>query len=77
MKALLAIAKELIGLFIDDGSLALTIAAVVIGATLLAVADAPALVTGTVLLVGCLAGLIENVLRTSRKHRSPPEGRPT
>ena len=72
MKTLLVIAKELIGLFIDDGSLALTIVAVVIAATLLAVADAPALVTGTVLLVDCLAGLIENVLRTSRTHESQP-----
>lgn len=67
MSALVAIIKELIGLFIDDGSLAIAIVAVVLLSAMLAAVDAPSLVTGLLLLVGSLAVLLENVLRATRK----------
>jgi hypothetical protein len=67
MSTLLAVSKELIGLFIDDGSLAIAIAALVLLSAMFAAVDAPSLVTGSLLLVGCLAVLLENVFRTIRK----------
>jgi hypothetical protein len=57
---------ELVGLFVEDGSLALGILAVVAGAALLAGAAAPPILIGLLLLGGCLAVLIENVLRSRR-----------
>jgi hypothetical protein len=60
--------RMLIGLFVDDGSLALAIVAIVllswVFATLLP--DAP-LVTGAVLLVGCLGVLLANFLKAARR----------
>jgi uncharacterized membrane protein YdjX (TVP38/TMEM64 family) len=60
--------RELVGLFVDDGALALTIIAVVVlaagAATLMP--DVP-LAAGAVLLFGCLAGLLASVARTGRR----------
>jgi hypothetical protein len=60
--------RMLIGLFVDDGSLALAIVAIVllswVFATLLP--DAP-LVTGAVLLVGCLGVLLANFLKAAER----------
>ena len=67
MSTLVLIIREVIGLFVDDGSLAIAIIAVVILAAISAAADAPALVTGGVLLAGCLVALVENIVRTTRK----------
>jgi hypothetical protein len=69
MKTLLAILREIAGLFVDDGSLALAILAVVAVAALLAfILKASALAVGLVLLGGCVAVLIENVLRTALRN---------
>lgn len=69
MRALIAILREVAGLFIDDGSLAFAILAVVgVAAALAIVFKASALVVGLVLLGGCAAVLIENVMRTARRN---------
>jgi hypothetical protein len=68
MSALTAIVRELIGLFVDDGALALAIVAVVIAAGL-AAAFAPAAVwaSGGILLFGCLGVLVANVMTAKRR----------
>ncbi|MHB8272724.1 hypothetical protein [Bradyrhizobium sp.] len=55
--------RELAGLFVDDGALALAIAAVVLLAGILAtlMPDIP-LAAGVILLFGCLGVLFTNVL---------------
>jgi hypothetical protein len=68
MNALGAVFRELLGLFVDDGSLALAILAVV---TLAAISvalipDAP-LAAGVILLLGCLGVLSANVARAARR----------
>jgi len=62
MNILRAVFYELIGLFIDDGSLALEIVAVVVLAAMSAalLPDVP-LATGVILLFGCLGVLLANV----------------
>ena len=68
MSVLIAVLRELIGLFVDDGSLALMILAVVILAGILAtfMPDLQ-LATGATLLFGCLGVLLANVARTARR----------
>ena len=68
MSALSAVLRELIGLFVDDGALALAILAIVALAGICAALtpNAP-LLAGAVLLFGCLAVLIANVLRATRR----------
>jgi hypothetical protein len=69
MKTILAILREVAGLFVDDGSLALAILAVVAVAAFLAVVlKVSALAVGLVLLGGCVAVLIENVIRTAHRN---------
>ena len=69
MKTLLTILREVAGLFVDDGSLALAILAVVAVAAFLAfVLKASVLAVGLVLLGGCVAVLIENVIRTAQRN---------
>jgi hypothetical protein len=66
MKTLIAILREIASLFVDDGSLALAVLAVVGVAVFLAIGfkvSTPAV--GLVLLGGCAAVLIENVIRTA------------
>jgi uncharacterized membrane protein YdjX (TVP38/TMEM64 family) len=60
--------RELAGLFVDDGALALTIVAVVVLAAGVAtlMPDVP-LAAGTVLLFGCLAGLLASAIRSGRR----------
>ncbi len=67
MSTLYLIVRELIGLFIDDGSLAVAIIVVVILDAMFAGVDAPVLVTGGVLFFGCLIAVLENIFRTTRK----------
>jgi hypothetical protein len=59
--------RELAGLFVDDGALALAILAVVGLASMAAVLmpNTP-LAAGTALLFGCLAALVSSVTRTDR-----------
>ncbi|HLH99022.1 MAG TPA: hypothetical protein VKW08_28260 [Xanthobacteraceae bacterium] len=66
MSAFTQAARELLGLFVEDGSLALAILAVVVAAALLAAAGVPKLLIGGLLLAGALAVLAENVLRAQR-----------
>jgi len=59
MKTLIGIFRELAGLFIDDGLLALAISAVVaLAAIVAAIAPAVPIAAGVVLLVGCLGVLL-------------------
>ena len=58
------ILRELAGLFIDDQFLAIAILAVVLLCAGLAfAANAPPLITGTTLLIGCISVLARSVLR--------------
>jgi hypothetical protein len=69
MRTLIAILREVANLFVDDGSLALAILAVVgIAAFLAIILKASALAVGLVLLGGCVAVLIENIMRTVRRN---------
>jgi hypothetical protein len=64
----LAVFRELTGLFVDDGSLALAIVAVVLlaGAFATLMPDVP-LAAGAILLLGCLGVLVANVARAGRR----------
>ena len=60
--------RELIGLFVDDGALALAIVAIVVLAALVA-ALMPQLTwgAGAILLLGCLGALLLNVVRAGQR----------
>jgi hypothetical protein len=63
-----ALISEIFGMFVDDGSLAfavLAIIAIAYAVTLEFTGDTH--VAGGILLVGCLAVLVENVVRTARR----------
>jgi hypothetical protein len=68
MNMLETVFRELLGLFVDDGSLAVQILAVVILAAISAafVPSVP-LVTGAILLFGCLGVLLANLAKASRR----------
>ena len=68
MKLLRAAAAEVLGMFIDDGSLALALV-VLIGAVTLVVKAGwlGALGGGIALLAGCVALLVESVWRAARE----------
>jgi hypothetical protein len=60
--------RELTGLFIDDGFLALAIVAVVIAAGVAAaLVPADTWAAGCVLLIGCIAVLLASALRAGRR----------
>ena len=68
MKTLIGIFRELAGLFIDDGLLALAISVVVaLAAIVAAVAPAVPLAAGIVLLAGCVSALVGNVMRAGKR----------
>jgi hypothetical protein len=66
--SLLAILRDIARLFVDDGSLALAILAVVAAAAIVAALtpDAP-LLSGATLLLGNLGMLLVNVIRSARR----------
>ena len=68
MTTLATASRMLIGLFVDDGSLALAIFVVVLLAGIFAtlMSHAP-LVAGAVLLIGCLAVLFANVMKAAQE----------
>jgi hypothetical protein len=68
MTMLANMVRELVGLFVDDGALALAIIAVVVLAGISAnlMPDLP-LAAGAILLFGCLGVLISNVARAGRR----------
>lgn len=67
MKMVIVIVRELFGLFVGDGALALSVLAVIAfaAAVIRAVPDRPLIGAG-VLLFGCLAALFINVARSAR-----------
>jgi hypothetical protein len=68
MKNLVASLRELAGLFVEDGALALAIAAVVILAGIVAaLVPAASWLSGAILLLGCLGVLAANVLTAKRR----------
>ena len=68
MTILATILRELLGLFIDDEFLAAAIFAVIALATALALLfEAPQLIVGTTLVVGCVGVLMLSVTRGARK----------
>jgi hypothetical protein len=68
MTALSNVLRELAGLFVDDGALALTIIAIVVLAGMVAMLmpEVP-LAAGAILLFGCLAALLSSVARADRR----------
>lgn len=67
MEILKALLKEMVGMFVDDGSLAIAILAVAaVSAGIALRFNAESLVAGC-LLLGCLGVLSENVIRSARK----------
>ena len=67
MTLLIGTFQELVGLFVDDGALALAIIAVVVVAGIFAVLiPAVPLASGAILLFGCLGVLFLNVMRAER-----------
>jgi hypothetical protein len=68
MNSLKAVLREVAGLFVEDGALALEIIAVVVLAGVLArlLPDNPA-VAGGILVIGCLGVLGANVARAARR----------
>ena len=68
MNNLSAALRELIGLFVEDGALALAIAAVVVLAGIVVALVPPAAwLSGGILLLGCLGVLVANVLTAKRR----------
>jgi hypothetical protein len=67
MNAIRLVAREFFGMFVDDGSLAL-LALVLVAAVTAAVKllSLPPLLGGALLLVGCLAILLQSVRRAAR-----------
>jgi hypothetical protein len=74
MTTLTTVLRVLARLFVDDGSLALAIIAVIVlAAWVIAVEPRRPIIAGIVLLAGCLAALLGNVMRAVRRPR-PPSG---
>jgi hypothetical protein len=68
MTTLVTILRDVAGLFVDDGSLALAILGVVaIAAIVAALAPAMPLLAGATLVLGCLGALLINVRRAARR----------
>jgi hypothetical protein len=66
MNTLGALVREIAALFIDDGAFALAIIGVVVLASSAAVLmPSTPIVAGAVLLLGCLAVLVANVMKTA------------
>jgi uncharacterized membrane protein YdjX (TVP38/TMEM64 family) len=68
MKMLADMLRELAGLFVDDGALALAIVVIVVLAGIVAaLMPGVPLVAGAILLLGCLVVLVLNVARAARR----------
>jgi hypothetical protein len=65
MTAIMSLLRELAGLFVDDGRLALSVLAVVALAAILSRVPGAPLAAGAVL--GCLGALIANVVKAARR----------
>jgi hypothetical protein len=67
MTAIMSLLRELAGLFVDDGRLALSVLAVVALAAILSLVPGASLASGGVLVLGCLGALIANVVTAARR----------
>jgi uncharacterized membrane protein YdjX (TVP38/TMEM64 family) len=68
MKMLADMLRELAGLFVDDGALALAIVVIVVLAGIVAaMMPGVPLVAGAILLFGCLVVLVLNVAKAARR----------
>jgi hypothetical protein len=68
MSALAAALRQLVGMFVDDGALALSILAVVaLAGVFAALAPSAPLLAGGVLAFGCLGVLLANALAATRR----------
>jgi hypothetical protein len=68
MKMLVGLLRELAGLFVDDGALALAILAVVaLAAIVAALMPGASFLAGAVLLFGCLGVLLFNTIRAASR----------
>lgn len=72
MGTLRAILAEIAGLFVDDGSLALALVVwcAAIGVVVVAAPGLPVAITAALLLGGCIAILLANVVRAARRRRA-------
>ena len=71
MTALRAALAELVGMFIDDGQLALTLVALIAIVTLLVkIAGIGGLAGGILLLAGAIGLLVESVYRDARRKKA-------
>jgi Na+/H+ antiporter NhaD/arsenite permease-like protein len=68
MNILVNASQALVGLFVDDGSLAVAILVIVLISGILSILmpDMP-LVAGAMLLIGCLAVLFANVMKAAKE----------
>ena len=68
MNMLVAASQTLVGLFVDDGSLAIAILVIVLVSAIFSslMPDMP-LLAGAVLLIGCLALLFANVMKAAQE----------
>ena len=68
MNILVTASQTLVGLFVDDGSLAIAILMIVLVSWIFSILmpDMP-LVAGAILLVGCLAVLFANVMKAAQE----------
>jgi hypothetical protein len=72
MSALVSVLRQFVGLFVEDGWLALAILCIVALAGVVALlAPRLSLVAGVILLFGCLGVLVANVIRAARHERVP------
>jgi uncharacterized membrane protein YdjX (TVP38/TMEM64 family) len=72
MSALMSVFRQLTGLFVDDGWLAVAIICIVALAAVLALLTPRlSLAAGAVLLFGCLGVLLVNVIRAAQHQRVP------
>jgi len=72
MGTLRAILTELVGLFVDDGSLALALVlwCAAVGVMVLSASAVPIPLAAVALLAGCVAILLVNVVRAARTRRA-------
>ena len=67
MNTMFGILRELVGLVVDDGWLALAILGVVAVAAAISLVPGAGLASGAVLVVGCLAALLANVVKAAMR----------
>lgn len=72
MGTLRAILQEIIGLFVDDGSLALALVVwcALVGLLMLTLSGVTMTAAGVALLVGCVAILLVNIVTAARKRQT-------